>query len=227
MGADLPRIDSNPDLLSSFLSDAAHVPGGHASGVAFPRDIGEVVALRGGRRARAADRRAVVAHRRRDAARGRRPQHACAHDDRRCARIAASAWEPGFRSPSCSACWRRTVCTTRLSRPTTARSSAARSRPTPPAPPRSSTEARGHGSRGCRSCWPTAPSLTLERGQVAASTLVRCRPTSCRTCQSCPPGITPGPAWISSISSSAPKGRSASSSTRRSASFRCRAGAPR
>ena len=45
MGADLPRIESNPDLLSSFLSDAAHVPGGHASGVAFPRDLGEVVAL--------------------------------------------------------------------------------------------------------------------------------------------------------------------------------------
>ncbi|HEY6361135.1 MAG TPA: FAD-binding oxidoreductase [Vicinamibacterales bacterium] len=45
MGAEFPRIDSNPDLLSSFLSDAAHVPGGYASGVAFPRDVGEVIAL--------------------------------------------------------------------------------------------------------------------------------------------------------------------------------------
>ena len=38
-------IHSHPDLLSSFLSDAAHVPGGHATGVAFPRDLGEVVAV--------------------------------------------------------------------------------------------------------------------------------------------------------------------------------------
>ncbi len=38
-------IHSHPDLLSSFLSDAAHVPGGHATGVAFPRDVGEVVAV--------------------------------------------------------------------------------------------------------------------------------------------------------------------------------------
>jgi D-lactate dehydrogenase (cytochrome) len=40
-----PRIESNPDLLSSFLSDAAHVPGGHAAGVAFPRDAAEVAAV--------------------------------------------------------------------------------------------------------------------------------------------------------------------------------------
>jgi D-lactate dehydrogenase (cytochrome) len=38
-------IHSHPDLLSSFLSDAAHVPGGHATGVAFPRDLGGVVAV--------------------------------------------------------------------------------------------------------------------------------------------------------------------------------------
>src|SRR5918997_764209 len=36
-------IHSNPDLLSSFLSDAAHVPGGHAVGVTFPRSVPEVV----------------------------------------------------------------------------------------------------------------------------------------------------------------------------------------
>jgi D-lactate dehydrogenase (cytochrome) len=38
-------IHSTPDLVSSFLSDAAHMPGGHAAGVAFPRDIGDVVAV--------------------------------------------------------------------------------------------------------------------------------------------------------------------------------------
>ena len=39
------KIDSNPDMLSSFLSDAAHMPGGHATGVAFPRNVAEVVAV--------------------------------------------------------------------------------------------------------------------------------------------------------------------------------------
>jgi D-lactate dehydrogenase (cytochrome) len=33
------------DLVRPFLEDAAHVPGGHAAGVAFPRDEGEVAAL--------------------------------------------------------------------------------------------------------------------------------------------------------------------------------------
>jgi D-lactate dehydrogenase (cytochrome) len=36
---------SNPDLLSSFLSDAAHVPGGYAAGVAFPRSVADVAAV--------------------------------------------------------------------------------------------------------------------------------------------------------------------------------------
>src|SRR6185436_862139 len=33
------------DLLQSFLSDAAHVPGGAAEGVVFPRDVDEVAAV--------------------------------------------------------------------------------------------------------------------------------------------------------------------------------------
>ena len=40
-----PEIDTRPDIVSGFLSDAAHVPGGHAKGVAFPRTIEEVAAL--------------------------------------------------------------------------------------------------------------------------------------------------------------------------------------
>ena len=36
-------VHSNPDLISSFLSDAAHVPGGYALGVTFPRSVAEVV----------------------------------------------------------------------------------------------------------------------------------------------------------------------------------------
>jgi D-lactate dehydrogenase (cytochrome) len=36
---------SNPDLLSSFLSDAAHVPGGYAAAVAFPRSVAEVATV--------------------------------------------------------------------------------------------------------------------------------------------------------------------------------------
>jgi D-lactate dehydrogenase (cytochrome) len=40
-----PRIDRDPAILSSFLSDAAHVAGGFAAGVAFPRNEAEVSAL--------------------------------------------------------------------------------------------------------------------------------------------------------------------------------------
>jgi len=35
--ATLPPIQSDPDLLQSFVSDAAHVPGGTAEGVAYPQ----------------------------------------------------------------------------------------------------------------------------------------------------------------------------------------------
>jgi D-lactate dehydrogenase (cytochrome) len=38
-------VHTNPDLLSSFLSDAAHVPGGYAAGIAFPRNVEEVVSV--------------------------------------------------------------------------------------------------------------------------------------------------------------------------------------
>jgi len=40
-----PQIERDAAIVSSFLSDAAHVPGGFADGVAFPRDEGEVAAL--------------------------------------------------------------------------------------------------------------------------------------------------------------------------------------
>jgi D-lactate dehydrogenase (cytochrome) len=40
-----PHIDRDPSIVSSFLSDAAHVPGGFAAGVAFPRSEAEVAAL--------------------------------------------------------------------------------------------------------------------------------------------------------------------------------------
>jgi D-lactate dehydrogenase (cytochrome) len=40
-----PHIDRDPAVLGAFLSDAAHVPGGFAAGVAFPRSEGEVAAL--------------------------------------------------------------------------------------------------------------------------------------------------------------------------------------
>ena len=36
-----PRIEDDPAVLSAFLSDAAHVPGGHAVGVTFPRNEAE------------------------------------------------------------------------------------------------------------------------------------------------------------------------------------------
>jgi D-lactate dehydrogenase (cytochrome) len=39
-----PRIEDDPAIISAFLSDAAHVPGGHAVGVTFPRTDSEVAA---------------------------------------------------------------------------------------------------------------------------------------------------------------------------------------
>ena len=43
--ATLPPIQTDPALLQSFLSDAAHVPDGTAEGVVFPRDVNEVAAV--------------------------------------------------------------------------------------------------------------------------------------------------------------------------------------
>ena len=41
----IPFIETRDDLLQTFLSDAAHVPGGFATGVAMPRDTDELAAL--------------------------------------------------------------------------------------------------------------------------------------------------------------------------------------
>ncbi|MET0214143.1 MAG: FAD-binding oxidoreductase [Vicinamibacterales bacterium] len=41
----LPPIETRPDLIEPFLSDAAHVPGGFAAGVALPQNAEEVAAL--------------------------------------------------------------------------------------------------------------------------------------------------------------------------------------
>ena len=43
--AHAPPIERRADLVQSFLSDAAHVPGGCAAGIAFPKSAGEVAAL--------------------------------------------------------------------------------------------------------------------------------------------------------------------------------------
>ena len=43
--ASSPEIERDEAIVSSFLSDAAHVPGGFAAGVAFPRSEAEVAAL--------------------------------------------------------------------------------------------------------------------------------------------------------------------------------------
>jgi len=42
---ELPRLETDPDLLASYLEDAAHYHGGHAAAVAFPCSEGEVAAL--------------------------------------------------------------------------------------------------------------------------------------------------------------------------------------
>jgi len=46
--APAPPVITDPAIVSAFLSDAAHVPGGFAPGVAFPRSEGEVAALLAG-----------------------------------------------------------------------------------------------------------------------------------------------------------------------------------
>ena len=45
VAASAPPIERDADLLQSFLSDAAHVPGGVATGIAFPKNAAEVSAL--------------------------------------------------------------------------------------------------------------------------------------------------------------------------------------
>lgn len=40
-----PRIDRDPDVVASFVEDAAHYPGGYAAGVAAPASEAEVAAL--------------------------------------------------------------------------------------------------------------------------------------------------------------------------------------
>ena len=40
-----PHVEDRPDVVQSFLTDAAHVPGGNAAGVAFPGNEHEVAAL--------------------------------------------------------------------------------------------------------------------------------------------------------------------------------------
>lgn len=42
---ELPAVATDADVLRSFLEDAAHFPGGHATAIAFPRSEGEVAAL--------------------------------------------------------------------------------------------------------------------------------------------------------------------------------------
>lgn len=42
---DIPPVDTRPDLLAAFLSDAAHVGGGRAAGVSFPDTAAETSAL--------------------------------------------------------------------------------------------------------------------------------------------------------------------------------------
>ena len=79
----IPPIQHDPDLLQSFLSDAAHVPGGVAAGVVFPADENEVAAVIA-ESARVL-RVTIVADRRRHAPRRCRAQHAAAQPDRRTA----------------------------------------------------------------------------------------------------------------------------------------------
>jgi D-lactate dehydrogenase (cytochrome) len=43
--ATAPAIEHDPDVVQSFLSDAAHVPGGTAEGVVFPSNVDEVAAV--------------------------------------------------------------------------------------------------------------------------------------------------------------------------------------
>ena len=41
----LPAIDRDADVIKSFLTDAAHVPGGRAEGVVFPESVDEIAAV--------------------------------------------------------------------------------------------------------------------------------------------------------------------------------------
>ncbi len=44
-GGAAPQVDDSADTIARFIEDAAHSPGGHAAGVAFPRTEADVAAL--------------------------------------------------------------------------------------------------------------------------------------------------------------------------------------
>lgn len=43
--AEVPPVDDRPDIVESFLGDAAHMPGGRAAGITFPQTLAEVSGL--------------------------------------------------------------------------------------------------------------------------------------------------------------------------------------
>ena len=73
--------ETDPDVISQYLEDAAHYPGGRATAVVRPKTIEAVAAAVGAERRGAAGRRTVIADGRRDAVRRRRHQHGAADRD--------------------------------------------------------------------------------------------------------------------------------------------------
>ena len=94
----LDTVQRDADVLRTVLEDAAHFPGGHAEGLVSAASEADVAQALAGRDPGAADRRAVVAHRRRDAdgrnrARDDPPEQASSTSaPTRCASRPASRW---------------------------------------------------------------------------------------------------------------------------------------
>ena len=208
--ADVPRIERDPEVLASFLEDAAHFPGGVAEGVAVPASEAEVAAPAALGAGRASDWRAIVADRRRDADGRHRAQH--------------GAPEPRPRDRRAIACGSRPASPSSIS----TRRSGAPAGCYPPVPTFNgafvggivATNAAGAATfkYGTTRDWvealtvvlPDGDVLDVERGRThgaiadgcfeidavpAAPRAFRCRAIGCPTCRSCPPAISPRPAW--------------------------------
>ena len=219
----LDNIQRDADVLAAFLEDAAHFPGGHAGGLIAATNESDVAQALRGPHAGAADRRAVVAHRRRDAdgrsgAHDEPPQPHPRHRDRHGARRGrrhAHRSRPGAAPgrPLLSArpdvhgrVRRRHDRHQRRRRRDVqvrddARLGAARSRSCC----RTATCSTSNAARS-----PRTPTATSRSNPAGARSACRCPAIGCRRSRSSRPATLPRRGWISSICSSARKARSAS-----------------
>ena len=162
------EIRSDPDVVGKFLEDAAHFPGGHAAGIASPANEGEVAAvLRSAASVLPIGAQSSLTG-------GATPMGELLLSTSRLNRILeigddSVRVEAGRDARSISTPrWHAPGSTIRRRRPSPARSSAASSRPTPPARRPSNTGRRATGCAAITVVLPGGDVLDVERGVTTA-----------------------------------------------------------